>query len=255
MYVRLAFAVAAYLEPEILIVDEVLAVGDAQFQKKCLGKMEDVGKEGRTVLFVSHNLGFLQRLCSCSILLDKGTVVGHDTTKTIVYKYENLLYQDTSSSKNILERKDRKGRGRVRISEVEVFSEDMKNTAILGSGSSASFIVHFTPANKNLSCSFTIYNSNNYPISHFNSFISGSEDIYDTNSQGKFICEIDHLLLTPGTYKVNIAITSSSGHELEDHLEGAIFFEIVQGIIKGRPLDKDSGFGNTHLPHRWIIPS
>ena len=64
MYVRLAFAVAAHLEPEILIVDEVLAVGDAQFQQKCLGKMEDVGKEGRTVLFVSHNMAVISRLCS-----------------------------------------------------------------------------------------------------------------------------------------------------------------------------------------------
>ena len=74
MYVRLAFAVAAHLEPEILIVDEVLAVGDAQFQKKCMGKMEDVGKEGRTVLFVSHNLTAIKNLCTNGILLERGAV-------------------------------------------------------------------------------------------------------------------------------------------------------------------------------------
>ena len=75
MYVRLAFAVAAHLEPEILIVDEVLAVGDAQFQKKCLGKMEDVSaKEGRTVLFVSHNMGAIEQLCSSALLLEKGII-------------------------------------------------------------------------------------------------------------------------------------------------------------------------------------
>jgi len=74
MYVRLAFAVAAHLEPEILIVDEVLAVGDAQFQKKCLGKMEEAGKEGRTVLFVSHNLSAISQLCSTAILLEQGRV-------------------------------------------------------------------------------------------------------------------------------------------------------------------------------------
>lgn len=72
MYVRLAFAVAAHLEPEILIVDEVLAVGDARFQKKCLGKMEDVGKDGRTILFVSHNMNAVETLCNCAVLLDKG---------------------------------------------------------------------------------------------------------------------------------------------------------------------------------------
>lgn len=74
MYVRLAFAVAAHLEPEILIVDEVLAVGDVQFQQKCLGKMQDVGKEGRTVLFVSHNMGAIEQLCTSALLLDKGNV-------------------------------------------------------------------------------------------------------------------------------------------------------------------------------------
>src|SRR4030066_2370712 len=72
MYVRLAFAVAAHLEPEILLVDEVLAVGDVEFQKKCLGKMGDVAKEGRTVLFVSHNMGAVKQLCNQGFLLDNG---------------------------------------------------------------------------------------------------------------------------------------------------------------------------------------
>ena len=76
MYVRLAFAVAAHLEPEILVVDEVLAVGDAQFQKKCLGKMEEVGKEGRTVLFVSHNMTAIESLCCKAVCLDEGEIVG-----------------------------------------------------------------------------------------------------------------------------------------------------------------------------------
>jgi len=79
MYVRLAFAVAAHLEPEILIVDEVLAVGDAQFQKKCMGKMEEVGKEGRTVIFVSHNMNAIEQLCTSAICLDKGQVKTKDT--------------------------------------------------------------------------------------------------------------------------------------------------------------------------------
>ena len=74
MHVRLAFAVAAHLEPEILIVDEVLAVGDVAFQKKCLGKMEDVAKEGRTILFVSHNMVAINNLCSKGILVDNGTI-------------------------------------------------------------------------------------------------------------------------------------------------------------------------------------
>jgi len=87
MYVRLAFAVAAHLEPEILVVDEVLAVGDAEFQKKCLGKMKDVATGGRTVLFVSHNMGMVQSLCSKAMLLEKGSVVGDGETNKILKKY------------------------------------------------------------------------------------------------------------------------------------------------------------------------
>jgi len=87
MYVRLAFAVAAHLEPEILIVDEVLAVGDAQFQRKCLGKMEDVGREGRTVLFVSHNMAAVRRLCSKAVLLSAGSVICQGESETVVPAY------------------------------------------------------------------------------------------------------------------------------------------------------------------------
>ena len=88
MYVRLAFAVAAYLESEILIVDEVLAVGDAEFQKKCLGKMGDVSKgEGRTVLFVSHNMGAVQKLCATGIVLDNGRVISSGKTEKIINDY------------------------------------------------------------------------------------------------------------------------------------------------------------------------
>ncbi|BAZ42341.1 ABC transporter-like protein [Calothrix sp. NIES-4101] len=91
MYVRLAFAVAAHLEPEILIVDEVLAVGDAQFQKKCLGKMEDVGKEGRTVLFVSHNMQGIRRLCSKAVYLEQGVTKKVNSVEDAIQRYSANL--------------------------------------------------------------------------------------------------------------------------------------------------------------------
>ncbi|MBO3461098.1 polysaccharide ABC transporter ATP-binding protein [Aetokthonos hydrillicola Thurmond2011] len=98
MYVRLAFSVAAHLEPEILIVDEVLAVGDARFQKKCLGKMEDVGKDGRTVLFVSHNMSTIQALCSRCIMLQSGRLAIDDLSAYVVQRY----LQDTSTSNSFV---------------------------------------------------------------------------------------------------------------------------------------------------------
>jgi lipopolysaccharide transport system ATP-binding protein len=87
MYMRLAFAVAAHLEPEILIVDEVLAVGDAAFQKKCLGKMSDVASQGRTVLFVSHNMTAVTRLCNWALLVDHGRIVEQGSTQSVIEKY------------------------------------------------------------------------------------------------------------------------------------------------------------------------
>lgn len=95
MYMRLAFAVAAHLEPDILIVDEVLAVGDTQFQKKCLGKMKDVSQQGRTVLFVSHNMGTILSLCGKCLLLQRGKLIYHSTAQEVVDKY--LRIADVSS--------------------------------------------------------------------------------------------------------------------------------------------------------------
>lgn len=119
MYVRLAFAVAAHLEPDILIVDEVLAVGDVEFQKKCLGKMKDVsGQSGRTVLFVSHNMAAVQNLCSRGVLLDHGQVLCDGNIGTVISEYTRRA---SSLSRNSLrERTDRIGTGDVMITNVEM---------------------------------------------------------------------------------------------------------------------------------------
>lgn len=101
MYVRLAFAVAAHLEPEILIVDEVLAVGDAQFQKKCLGKMEEVGKEGRTVLFVSHNMAMISNLCQKGIMLESGKISTQGEVSKVIQQY----YQNSNKNNEISNRR------------------------------------------------------------------------------------------------------------------------------------------------------
>src|SRR6266700_2499504 len=98
MYVRLAFAVAAHLEPEILIVDEVLAVGDAEFQKKCLGKMHDVSKGGRTVIFVSHNMAAIENLCESAILLSQGRLVRRGPVSDVIHHYltETIRVEEAS---------------------------------------------------------------------------------------------------------------------------------------------------------------
>lgn len=116
MYVRLAFSVAAHLEPEILIIDEVLAVGDASFQKKCLGKMGDVSKEGRTVLFVSHNMAAVQNLCSECIWIKEGTIHLKSGPSEVIYNYlSNFGIKDFSGEMDLRNWPNRRGNGEARI--------------------------------------------------------------------------------------------------------------------------------------------
>ncbi len=125
MYVRLAFAVAAHLEPEILVVDEVLAVGDASFQKKCLDKMQDVGRDGRTVLFVSHNMSAITRLCERTILLDAGQVIADGPSYEVVSSYLNSGI-GTTAAREWLDLKTAPGNEIVRLRAVRVLDADGK---------------------------------------------------------------------------------------------------------------------------------
>jgi lipopolysaccharide transport system ATP-binding protein len=138
MYVRLAFSVAAHLEPEILLVDEVLAVGDMAFQRKCLGKMDDVAQTGRTVVFVSHNMGLLQQLCERGIYLQDGTVHTDGTIAQAVDAYLQTLEQAKITDLSL--RKDRKGLGKVRLVGAEVTNSHNGSPAVLKTGQPARFV-------------------------------------------------------------------------------------------------------------------
>lgn len=125
MYVRLAFAVAAHLEPEILVVDEVLAVGDVQFQEKCIGKMKDVAtKQGRTVLFVSHNMAAVRTLCSRALLLEQGRVALEGETTTIINGYNfSMRDRKIDAKTDLYDQRFRRGEGAIRFTSVEVTDE------------------------------------------------------------------------------------------------------------------------------------
>ncbi len=126
MYVRLAFAVAAHLESEILIVDEVLAVGDAEFQKKCLGKMGEVSKgEGRTVLFVSHNMGAIKELCKTAILMNNGKISNIGSSNNIVREYLSNPSKISTPTDFLNDYKSRRGEGEVRFTQVEINNDQV----------------------------------------------------------------------------------------------------------------------------------
>ena len=209
MYVRLAFSVAAHLEPDILIIDEVLAVGDAEFQKKCLGKMEEVTKkEGRTILFVSHNMGAIQQLCGRCILLERGRTASIGATDQIIESY--LHTSRTIVERPLSTRIDRKGNGALRFSNIRV--ESLKGIGKVATGKPFSIKLFFdlkdqTKNLENVAISITI--NDEMTGKHLLAFwteTSGSN--FSIENSKKFIeCQIEKCPLIFGYYQVNIYCT------------------------------------------------
>ncbi|RPH52469.1 MAG: ATP-binding cassette domain-containing protein [Desulfobacteraceae bacterium] len=145
MYMRLAFAVAAHLEPEILLVDEVLAVGDADFQKKCLGKMNDVANEGRTILFVSHNMAAVQSLCKKTILLESGSVVKSGDSKSVVSSYLSSSGRITSAM--VWSDETAPGNEEITLKSMSAYSDDGNNSGVYQSRKKIIIETKFTTTN------------------------------------------------------------------------------------------------------------
>jgi lipopolysaccharide transport system ATP-binding protein len=250
MYVRLAFSVAAHLEPEILLVDEVLAVGDVAFQRKCLGRMGDVAQEGRTVLFVSHNMGLLQTLCERGIFLHDGTVSVDGTITDAVDAYLQTLEQ--TRTEDLSERTDRKGLGHVRLTGIEVNANSNGASRTLKTGFPARFVFCINATAPGLACDFVIHDTIGQPLTRFTSKVRGPEDTYDATNGLKFVCDLDELMLLPGRYRIDAAIIGDG--RLQDFIESAAVFEVGAGHIKGRPAQAD-GRSSVLMSHRWTLPA
>jgi lipopolysaccharide transport system ATP-binding protein len=250
MYVRLAFAVAAHLEPEILIVDEVLAVGDTAFQRKCLGKLDDAAKGGRTVLFVSHNIGVVQALCTRAILLQNGSIFMDNSAAETVAAYLQKL--EGFAGQELATRSDRTGNGLIRMVNLHICIDGNSPPSILATGRPARFIFSVDQPQQGMSCSFTIYDQFGQPVTFFDSAVHGREDVSGALSVSPFICELDELTLLPGRYRINAAILWKG--EYQDHVEAAAYFNVEDGEFGGRPAPKESGYGNMLIYHRWTTP-
>lgn len=247
MKVRLAFAVAAHLEPEILIVDEVLAVGDLAFQKKSLGKMSEITGEGRTVLFVSHNMSLIQGLCRRGIFLESGRVVTDGSVGEAVGAYLRRL--EASTALDVLARTDRRGAQQIKLSRVEISGQD---EGPLMTGQPARFTFHLTGVRSRMACSFTIYNHLGQPVATLTSAPPAHSDTHDPMFGPRFECTVDELLLVAGRYRLDVTIRGR-GHR-QDELEAAAFFDVRQGPIRGRPLTGKDHRGSVVLPSSWRLP-
>jgi lipopolysaccharide transport system ATP-binding protein len=244
MHVRLAFAVAAHLDPEILIVDEALAVGDAAFQKRCVAKMGEIRRSGRTVLFVSHNMGLIHTLCDRTLLLERGELVADDRSAATVALYLKGL--EEAASHDLLERADRRGTGEARLARIDVTG----GGGDVATGRPARFDFHVTAPARDMTCSFTIYDQMGRPVTYFDSAVPGTED--ESADTAGFSCEVDDLTLVPGRYRVNAEL--ARGSTVLDHVEGAAFFDVGHGALQGRPAPRDGNHGNVLLRHRWLAP-
>lgn len=254
MYVRLAFAVAAHLEPDILLVDEVLAVGDAAFQKKCLGKMSEVARHGRTVLFVSHNTAALLGFCQRGILLEHGQVTADDKIESVVQAYlSNLRATSQSELSNHLERQ---GNGRVRFTAV--FFEDETGKPIEQGVSGQPLVVKLSYQSvqaqplPNCRASVTFYDLLGQPLFNCSSELV-IQDPVTLAAHGELRCVVPRLPLSRGQYLLTLFLQVN--HEIEDWIENAIELDVVDGDFYGTGRLYPPGWHGKGVlvPHHWQI--
>lgn len=232
MYVRLAFAVAAHLEPEILIVDEVLAVGDAQFQKKCLGKMEEVGREGRTVIFVSHNMAAISNLCSTGICLKNGCVDIIGGVDLCINQYMAGLSDSIEKIVDLASLK-RNAVGSTKMNAmlktIELITDNTITPWLVPFEINPKFKIKIEVSKKieSLELGIAIYNNSFVEIA---SSLSTDSLTINTITPGEYeiIAEINNLRLLPGTYILGLGLRSGqSDIIMEDYIREAVYFEVT----------------------------
>jgi lipopolysaccharide transport system ATP-binding protein len=237
MYVRLAFAVAAHLEPEILIVDEVLAVGDLEFQKKCLGKMEDVkNQDGRTVLFVSHNMDLISKLCSRAVLLNAGKVEIAGTVEEVTHAY---LSQAATSKKFT---SDRAGRSLRSVTLDEAALRQERLVIRIGYNFSSKVI--------NPTFGVVVYTEAGSPIFGSNNMFHPSAGQSGKAQQGDAVVSFGQLPLWPGRYKISVWL--SDNWSPIDQEENALAFDFAPSEMPSNA-PSPKYIGPVHMPGSWTI--
>ena len=250
MYMRLAFAVAAHLEPEILLVDEVLAVGDAAFQRKCLGKMGSVAREGRTVLFVSHNLVAVTSLCSRAVLLEGGRVVADGPAAEVVERY--LHDASTIADRSLAEREDRSGNQALKLTGFELRDGAQQPVPFVVAGKDATLAFRYQArdgvALSDVKIAVGVHGLFDESLFHLSNVISGT-DFASLPARGVLCCRVPRLPLQPGRYTFNLFVRV--GGEIADWIQnaGAITVEPGDFFQSGRLPPAEQG--PLLVEHTW----
>lgn len=253
MYVRLAFAVAAHLEPEILIVDEVLAVGDSAFQKKCLGKMNEISsKDGKTILFVSHNMAAIQNLCNKSFVLKKGQIdLPVSDTHTAIKHYIKDSVQ--LSKTNISARTDRTGEGDIKFENISITDHTGNVIKGIHTGQEINFVIETKQSAsvlRNVSVAMTVYTDEGQEMFTMANHIS-AEAFQELKANQLMICHVQKFPLTKGDYVMNMIMYKDG--IIQDYITEAFSFTVHEGDFYGNGKILPGNTASVLIENNWLL--
>jgi lipopolysaccharide transport system ATP-binding protein len=253
MYTRLAFAVAAHLEPEILLVDEVLAVGDIAFQKKCLGKMSDVARHGRTVLFVSHNMPSIESLCSRCLLFRNGVLEADGKVHDLLMRYMTTELQSDADTRLLTDHPGRRVGSRAVMTKVMLSEGQAGPGAALRMGADlrVSVAFNFEAMSFLPALTLTIKNMHGLPIIRADNQQIASVSFEQRRSAGTITCTFENLPLLPGRYVIDLML--SDGIYPVDTVQDAISFEVLPSDVFGTGKLPPVGSAIVYWPARFAI--
>jgi len=255
MFLRLAFAVAAHLVPEILIVDEVLAVGDAAFQQKCLNKMGDVAREGRTVLFVSHNMAAIKHLCPRAIVLSSGEMTYDGPSQDAVRLYlANTTGLDDQSLDGLrFDNPEPRSDEQFEVTSVEVLGEDGKVKPALATGEYARFRIKWraSEAVRNAGVELGVYTLEGVPLIQYSTRPVASVDVQFSRGENFIDCEFPQFPLAGGQYYLSVGLTRPMLEWLYRNDQFALF-HVEPGDVFASGTPVVSSRALLVVPHRWV---
>jgi lipopolysaccharide transport system ATP-binding protein len=252
MQLRLAFSVAAHLEPEILIVDEVLSVGDVSFQQKCLDRMEDVSREGRTIVFISHNLGAVRNLCDRAMLLSRGRVNAIGGVGDVINEYIGEVERDLPRS--LRERENRDGTGDLRFVDMRL----ERNGQVIDSptsGEDCDIVLSYETENgrsfRTVNFGITLFSlEDSMPLLNLSSETAGAV-FHDVPAKGEARCTLHKCPLPAGQYF--LSITADLSGEMLDGVHRAFEMTVSGGDFYGSGRQPHPDHRTVLVPHEWSV--
>jgi lipopolysaccharide transport system ATP-binding protein len=245
MAVRLAFAVAAHLEPEILVVDEVLAVGDSAFQQKCIGRMGEIAKSGRTILFVSHNLASVAALCTKAVLLEKGRIIRNGEVDAVLDHYLESIQGSTGES--LEDRNDRQGDGRLRVTRADVLGAK-DGPPRTGLECEIRLRYRTDVPGGTVTVVVAVDGPLGEPMFFLGSSITGDQ-LATEDADGELVCAIPRFPLLPGRYSMTYYVEVNG--EMADWVRNAISFDVFEADVFGTGRLPPTSYGRVIVPHTW----